>query len=302
MRWKSLILGCALAFAPALAASAKEPAPSTQQIVHAHPALWIARDHDTTIYLFGTIHLLKPEVQWFEGNVRTAFDQSQDVVLEVAEDETGTQSKLMQRALDIDGPTITSRLPEASRAKYLTALESHGLAPILFERVKPWFAAITLAVLPLRNFGYDPASGADHQIKLMAKEAGKTLIGLETSDQQIGFFESLPDPLQIQMLDETLNELPQLGDTIGNMITAWSAGEPEKLAVLMNDTLEVNPELEQRLLTDRNVRWADWITARMDKPGTVFMAVGAGHLAGASSVQALLAQRGIDTTLVKRID
>jgi uncharacterized protein YbaP (TraB family) len=128
------------------------------------------------------------------------------------------------------------------------------------------------------------------------------LIGLETSDEQIGFFESLPDPLQIQMLDETLNELPQLGDTIGNMIAAWSAGEPEKLAALMNDTLEVNPELEQRLLTDRNVRWADWIKARMEKPGTVFMAVGAGHLAGASSVQALLAQRGIAVTLVKRTD
>jgi uncharacterized protein YbaP (TraB family) len=302
MRWKSLILGCALAFAPALAASAKEPEAAAQHIVHAHPALWIAKDHDTTIYLFGTVHLLKPEIQWFEGNVRKAFDKSQDVVLEVAEEETGTQGKLMQRALDIDGPTITSRLPEASRAKYLAALESHGLAPILFERVKPWFAAITLSVLPLRNHGYDPASGADHRIKLMAKEAGKTLIGLETSDQQIGFFESLPDPLQIQMLDETLNELPQLGDTIGNMIAAWSAGEPEKLAALMNDTLEVNPELEQRLLTDRNVRWADWITARMEKPGTVFMAVGAGHLAGASSVQALLAQRGIDTTLVKRIE
>lgn len=303
MRWKSLILGCALAFTPALPVPAKAPAAPAGNIVHAHPALWVVKDADTTIYLFGTIHLLKPDLRWFEGSVRKAFDQSQQVVVEVADkDQAAAQGSIMQRALLLDGPTITSRLPEASREKFVAALQSHNLPPAVFDKVKPWFASITLAVLPLHNLGYDPKSGADHLLQKAALESGKTLTGLETAEEQIGFFDSLPEPVQMTMLSQTLDELPKLGDTIARMIDVWSRGQPDRLADLMNESVNANPELEKLLLTDRNDRWADWIKARLDKPGTVFIAVGAGHLAGKLSVQAMLKQRGIASRLIKRTD
>ena len=108
-----------------------------------------------------------------------------------------------------------------------------------------------------------------------------------------GFFDDLPDDLQIALLGETLDELPKLQDMIEKMMAAWAKGEPKMLASLLNESVETNPELEKRLLTDRNARWADWIKARLEKPGTVFMAVGAGHLAGEKSVQAMLRQRGL---------
>ena len=302
MRLKSLILGCALLLTPSIPAAAKERAPEAAKVVQARPALWMVKDADTTIYLFGTIHLLKPDMQWFQGPIRTAYETSQEIVLEVAETEDkDAQAKVMKRALAIDAPTLTSRLSESAREKYLAALDSHGLAHILFDRVKPWFATLTLSVLPLKNYGFDPDNGADHVIKLAAIADGKTLTGLESSDEQIGFFEDLPDDLQIRMLTQTLDELPKLGETIDRMIGAWAGGEPDKLAALMNESVDSTPELEKRLLTDRNDRWADWIKLRMDKPGTVLVAVGAGHLAGDKSVQAMLAQRGLKAKRVKQI-
>ena len=296
MRWKSLILGCALALAPCAPALAKKaPAP-----VVAHPALWVVRDADTTIYLFGTIHLLKPGLRWFEGPVRKAFDEAGEVVLEVAEkDKAASQDSLVARAVDPESPPLSTRLPGAYGAKYLATLKQHNIAAAYFDHVKPWFATFTLTVLPLRSFGYDPESGADKLIEEAATTAGKTLTGLETSEQQIGFFASMPEPLQLELLSETLDELPTLRKTIEKMIAAWVKGDPETLSTIMNDSVDSNPELEKRLLTDRNANWAEWIKARMDKPGTVFLAVGAGHLAGKNSVQDMLAARGIETQRVR---
>jgi uncharacterized protein YbaP (TraB family) len=304
MHLKSLILGCALLLAPCVPALAgPAPIPSTvPSIVEARPALWVARDADTTIYLFGTIHLLKPGMRRFQGDIRAAFDRAQEVVLEVAEeDRAATQASITASALDSDSPPLSARLPSGDGARYLAALEQHDIPPAYFDRVKPWFATFTLTVLPLRTLGYDPESGADRLIETTARAQGKTLTGLETSEQQIGFFASMPDALQLKLLSETLDELPGLPDTIEQMIAAWAAGEPDRLSAIMNESVDSDPELKKRLLTDRNATWADWIKARMDRPGVVFMAVGAGHLAGKGSVQDMLAARGIETSRVRAV-
>ncbi|MBN8829073.1 MAG: TraB/GumN family protein, partial [Sphingomonadales bacterium] len=108
MRLKSLILGCALALMPCAPAPAKEPAAAP--VIEARPALWVARDADTTIYLFGTIHLLKPNMRWFQGPIRAAFDQADEVVLEVVEeDKAAAQASIASSALDPDGAPLSTR-------------------------------------------------------------------------------------------------------------------------------------------------------------------------------------------------
>ena len=312
MHWKSLILGCAMLFSPGLhgtamaqqAEAAARPAPAADApAVHARPALWAVRDDDTTIYLFGTIHLLKPGVSWFEGPVRAAFDESQTVVLEVIDqNEGGAQDAIMRRALDIGGLPLSNKLDEETRTAYFAALEKHGAPVMVYDRVRPWFAALTLAVLPLRSLGYSPETGVDRAIHAAATDAGKQLIGLETSAEQIGFFETMPEGLQLTLLNETIRELPELPETIEEMIAAWSAGDEDALAAIMNETAESSEEIERILLTERNERWSDWIAARMRQPGTVFMAVGAGHLAGDKSVQAMLEQRGLVAQRIERTE
>lgn len=292
---------------PALAQADAQPASApatqkteTQKAVVAHPALWRVKDHGTTIYLFGTVHLLRPNVEWFNGPIRKAFDKSDEVVLEITDgDDKSTSAMTLQAAMAPDEPTVTSQLPADMRAAYAHTLQENGAPITFFDHVKPWFAAIALSTLPLKRLGYEPDSGVDRKIKAAASAAGKQLVGLETAQEQLGYFEHLPQALQVNLLVETLKEQASLPETISQMMDAWIAGKPKQLAAVLNQSMESSPELEQLLLVDRNTRWADWIKARLKTPGTVFIAVGAGHLAGKNSVQQMLAERGITVKRIK---
>lgn len=284
----------ALLLAPAALAQTATPAAPPVAVQDADPALWVVKDDDTTIYLFGTIHVLKPGLSWFDEAVKAAFDKSDEVVLEMIQPDQATMGTLVARtALNPGGPTITEQLPADKREPYAKALAESGMSPAMLDPFHPWYAAIALSVLPLKKLGYDPASGAEAGITAAARAAGKQLVGLETPEQQIGYFAAMPDALQVKFLVSTIDEYPTMGDELGKMVTSWSAGDPDALGKTMNEALRETPEVAKALLTDRNARWADWIDQRMAKPGTVFVAVGAGHLAGNDSVLAFLAKHNL---------
>jgi len=306
-------LGPAIAQDGAIDAPAPAPAPTIATPVEtvpadtgsaeagrldARPALWVVRDADTTIYLFGTIHILRPEIVWFEGPIRAAFDASQQVVVEVVP-RPGDEGLMARRGIRTEGAPLSALLPAPHWQRYVQALEAAGLGAAQADQVKPWFAALMLSVAPLDNLGYTPEYGADAVIQAAATEAGKTLTGLETTEEQVGFFDTLPADDQLALLKQTLDEIPSLHVTLEKMIGAWARGDPERLGPLLNETMKGSTLLEKRLLAERNARWADWIKARLDQPGTVFIAVGAGHLAGSASVQHMLRQRGLQAELVR---
>ena len=294
---KHLLSGCALLIATP--ACAQQPAPA-RAAPDADPALWVVRDADTTLYLLGTIHVLKPGLSWFDEAVRTAFDRSDELKLEIVEPDAATMGALVQaRGMDLTGPTLTERLPADARPALTKYMGVIGLPQPAYDRMKPWLAATFLQVQSLVKVGYDPASGPEQVLTAAAKEAGKPVSGLETVEQQIGFFAGLSDQAQVAMLDDTLDEMPTLQRTMGRMVDEWAKGRTDLLAKELNDGLVRSPEAMKVLLVDRNARWADWIKARLDQPGTVFIAVGAGHLAGRNSVQAELAKRGVKTQRVK---
>ncbi|MBW8910999.1 MAG: TraB/GumN family protein [Sphingomonas sp.] len=251
----------------------------------ADPALWVVKDKDTTIYLFGTIHVLKPGMSWFDDGVKKAFDSSDELVLEMVQPAQATmQNIVLSKAYSLNGPILTERLPEADRPLYLNAMTSLGIPPAAFDHAQPWFVATNLSLLPLMKLGYDPKSGPETVLTAAAATEKKTVQGLETPEQQIGYLAGLPDKVQLAFLESTLKDLPKTAETMDGMVSAWSRGDPDALAKYMNDGLDDSPELAKALLFDRNARWAQWIKARLDKPGTVFVAVGAGHLAGSKSV------------------
>ena len=260
----------------------------------AHPALWAVKDADTTVYLFGTVHMLKPGIAWFEGGVKRAFDASDSLVMElVMPPETEMEALVSEVGLDPAGPPLPSQLPQAEVAKLRAALAEAGLAADALDHAEPWLAATMLSSLPLRKLGYDDKNGAETVLGDAAKAAGKPITGLETAREQLGYFDALPAAAQRTLLIDTIDDLPQAGTTLDKMVAAWRKGDADGLAKIMNEDLEGAPELTQALLVNRNRRWADWIAKRMAKPGTVFVAVGAGHLAGTKSVQAELAGRGL---------
>lgn len=288
---------------PACGQQAATPAPSATPTASpagdSDPALWVVRDADTTIYLFGTIHVLKPGLTWFDEAVKTAFDKSDQLVLELVTPDPATmQGLVMAKGMTASGPTLTEQIPVARRDAYTQALTGVGVPATAFDRMKPWFAAVNLSIIPLVKLGYDPSKGPEEVLTAAARATGKPVIGLETAEQQIGYFDGLSNPAQVQFLVSTVDELPKVGETMDKMVDEWSRGDPDAIAHDMNDTLKESPEVAKTLLTDRNKRWAGWIGERLKTPGTVFVAVGAGHLAGGESVQAQLAKGGIRSTRI----
>lgn len=268
--------------------------------IHAKPALWVLSDADTTIYMFGTVHMLTPEVQWFEGDVKKAFNSSDTLVVEVAKDDPEKLSAIAAKlALNSDAQTITQALTPRQRDRYLAALKTYNLPAPAMDRLDPWYVSITLSVIPLMQLGYKQELGADKVLEAAATGSGKTMIGLETAEQQLGFFESLPRAVQIKYLNSTVEDLPEVRPEFTKLIRDWAAGKPDALAKQMNKSLDETPELAKPLLLDRNVRWVEWVEKRMEQPGVVFMAVGAGHLAGKGSVIDLLERQHLPVRRIR---
>jgi uncharacterized protein YbaP (TraB family) len=264
----------------ALDAMKAAPAP-----VDADPALWVVKDADTTIYLFGTIHVLKPGLSWFDEGVKKAFDSSDELVLEMVQPDAATMQKIvLAKAITAGGAKLPNRLPDNDQVRYMNTLSYLGLPLNAFDRTAPWFAATNLSILPLLKLGYDPSSGPETVLTAAATASKKPIVGLETAEQQIGFLSGLPQPVQMTFLESTLKDMPKTAENMDKMVGAWSRGDPATLGDIMNDGIKDSPELAKTLLFDRNARWAQWIKARLAKPGTVFIAVGAGHLAGKQSV------------------
>ncbi|PKP92854.1 MAG: TraB/GumN family protein, partial [Alphaproteobacteria bacterium HGW-Alphaproteobacteria-16] len=261
----------------AIAQQVAAPAPTAVETQDATPALWVVKDEDTTIYLFGTIHVLKPGLSWFDQAVKKAFDASDEMVTEIGDlpDPAEMQPLIMKYGLNMTGPTLTEKLPEDKRAAFTAAVAKYGLPQAVIDRFDPWLAATQLSMVALQSEGYDPASGAEAVLSAAAKVAGKPVSGLETVEQQFGFFDSLSEEAQIKFLVEGLEQIQNVGPEFEKMVAAWASGNPEGLAEIMNEALRSSPELSKMLLADRNARWAEWIDTRLEKPGVVFMAVGA---------------------------
>lgn len=295
--------GSALALlftAPGAVAQQAATAPAAAETRDADPALWVVKDEDTTIYLFGTIHILRPGLSWFDEAVKKAFDESGELVTEIGDmpDPAAAQPLIMKYGVNATGPTLTEKLPADKRAAFTKAVADLGLPQAVIDRFDPWLASVQITMLSLLKQGYNPQAGVETALHAAAKAASKPISGLETMEQQFGFFDSLSEEAQVKFLVETIDKLSEAGPVLDKMVVEWGEGDADGLAGLMNEGFMASPEVTKTLLTDRNARWAEWIGKRLDKPGVVFVAVGAGHLAGQGSVQTYLAEREIKATRI----
>ena len=263
------------------------------------PALWKVADEDTTIYLFGTVHVLPKEVVWYDATIAGALEGSDMIVTEIRMDKA-SEAELQQLSAKLGmlpaGTTLRSLLNPEQTAAYEAALAKLGAPPSAFDPVKPWLAGLTLSLLPLMQQGYDLNSGVEKI--LLAKAGTKPQSALETAEFQLGIFNNMPTEAQVAFMMEAVDGIDEIKPLLDRMVAEWAKGDAEKLAAIMNEGMS-DPAVAEALLYSRNANWAEWIDTRLDTPGTVFIAVGAGHLAGAKSVQDYLAQKGIAVTRVK---
>lgn len=285
------VAGCATTDAETPAqAEVAAPAPAQPQ----GPALWKVADEDTTIYLFGTVHALPDGADWYRGALADALASADVLVTEVEAGkllEPASQQAFIARATLPAGQTLRAMLDAEQRATLEASLTKLGMPVSALDQVEPWFAAMTLAAIPLIKAGYKMDQGVEMALegklpKTTPREA------LETVDSQLTLFDTMPMPMQIAYLMSVTKQVDQVAAGMDGMVDAWKRGDADKLAELMNAQID-DPALAERLLYARNRDWAKWVEARLAKPGTVFVAVGAGHLAGQNSVQDYLAKDGL---------
>ncbi len=307
MTSRKIIKGLALAalafLGPATIASQPAPQPKPQitlgPMIQAKPALWKLADKDTTIYLFGTIHILPGGVNWFHGPVAYAFNHSNELVTELPDiTQADYIQALGKHGVLPPGQSLREKLSPEQRGRYEATMVSFGQPLETYDRTRPWVPSMFIPLWAIQKFGYDPKHGVEAALEARAKERKIPRTGLETIDFQFAMFSSQSEEKQIKNLDLVIQGIPEMKGLIADMVTKWSAGDPEALAALMQAEND-DPEFIEAMLFSRNRTWAKWIDARMKKPGTVFMAVGSAHLAGAGSVNQLLAKGGYRLTRVQ---
>jgi len=304
-----LLLAAVLALAPAAALAQAAPAPvapaaapAAAPLPDADPALWVVRDADTTIYLFGTFHLLDGR-PWFNDEVRAAFDASNELVLEaVVPQDVASLAPMVMRYAVSDGRTLSSRLSAEQNAALARLVAAMGAQPAAFDVYDPWFVSTTLALLAAQRLGIQTSNGPETILSAAARARAMPIGELEGFERQFRMLDSLPEAVQIAQLTEAIEQNDELDEKLAPMLAAWSTGDVERLAALIDEGSGESPALHRILFTERNAAWASWIQERLARPGTLFVAVGAGHLAGNDSVQAALRARGLDARRVPHVE
>jgi len=296
----AVVLQPAQAFAQAVQAT---PAPAAAvravpQADGAGPALWVIRDADSTLYLFGTVHVLRPTTAWGSAKVDAAFASADQVWFEISnpDDQAAILPLIQQHGISPDRP-LSSLLNAEEMTALGAAAAGAGMSAAQLDVFRPWLAGLALSVAPLVKAGYDPRSGVELVLKARAEAAGKPVHGFETIDKQVGILAGMSEADQLSFLRSTLEAYDDATVELDEMVGAWSAGDVATFERISVDEMrDESPAVYQALLVQRNTDWAGQIQTLLAGSGTAFIAVGAAHLAGEDSVQEILADRGVAVT------
>jgi uncharacterized protein YbaP (TraB family) len=260
------------------------------------PAHWRLKDSDSDITLFGTVHLLPPDLKWRSAAVDQAFAEADTVYFETQTDAAAqTRIAALVKTLGENKPGVTlqSLLPPSDQRDLAAVCVRVKVNCARLGGARPWLAAVQLSVAFVLAQGQATDAGVEHVLEVEAQNAGKTRRYFETSEQQLNFFATLPLDVEIGFLRATLKEILQNSKDTDAMNKAWARGDTKTLEGYLDEmTREAGPEIYAALIRDRNKAWAEEIDTMMKGKGKVFVAVGAAHLLGPDSVPALLRAKG----------
>lgn len=294
--WKAALV----ALATLTACSAEKPAaqvtPAVDVDAPPKPAIWKIADADTTVYLFGTVHVLPPTLTWHSPAVDKALEEAKAVYFETnTEGDPMVFREIVERLGKYEpSQRLSDSLSLEDLEKLKAALVKLDLPLIALESMRPWYAGVVISEAVVRRAGYDVTSGVESVLRPAAEAGGKEIRFLETVEQQMASFATLPEPVQIRFLTGGLDQIDTAGEELGNLVNAWKTGDVDQLTkLLIDDDLGVIPELYDALLKHRNANWTPEIDALMkSETGTFLVAVGAAHLIGKDSVIAMLEPLG----------
>lgn len=283
--WRALLAVLALAFAPLAGAQADAP------------ALWRIAGPKAGVYLFGSFHLLPPDVKWRTRQVESALEESKVLVFEidpaVAKDQDAMLQLVMKYGVLQSGEALPALLPPKLNAEFEGAATELGLPPANLAPMRPWLAALTLSVQFIVKQGFDPEGGIDQALAAWAHANGRSVASLETADDQVKIFADLTREQEIQMLAVTLRQIREMPQMLADILAAYRKADLAGMEKTLNAGMDEMPSLRQRLMRDRHEKWLPQIEQMIADGRSHFIVVGAAHLVGADSVVAMLRARGV---------
>jgi len=264
-----------------------------QSVAWAEPPHWVVRDADSELVLFPTIHALPTDLEWTTERLLAQFAEAEEVWFEIDPAEAqgpAMQQLVMEKGMDPSQP-LSERLDEAQYARFEEIAGSLGLPVAQLDPMRPWLASLTLTSMAMMQSGFDSNAGVE--ARLRARIDGQELRQLETVEEQLGFLADLPEPLQIELLESTFDEIDDFADELRALAEDWARGDVADMeSDLIAEMSTAYPELYEVIFVRRNANWVEIIEQELAGSGTDFIAVGAGHLVGDDSVVAMLRARG----------
>ncbi len=283
-------------------AAATEAAPANV-VAPPRPAIWLLQDDDTKIYLFGTVHVFPASLNWRSAALNRVIAEADELVMETPEassGEMGDPARLLGPMEMGKSIPILERVSPSARPRLAALLARTGMPTAYFDSLHTWAVAFLLTGFQIADFSSGPdrvaLSGAEEVLGADFRRRKKPISGVETMEDQINVFATMPPGAQRRFLESLVVEGDPTDGPAPSTDNAWVRGDVEAIAAEMG---ALPRELYDPLLTHRNRNWTAWLEQRLERPGTVLFAVGAGHLAGPDSVQTMLAARGFE---VRRIE
>ena len=263
----------------------------------ANPAHFVARAPGLTIYLFGSFHALPAGTKWETPVIDHAFDTSDQAWFEaiLADSATDILAKALSEGLDHEHK-LSDRLTPAERTRLVTVLATLPLLRFgMIDAMRPWLAAMTIGVARTQSAGFDNKQGVEPRLQDRAKAAHKPLTAIEDPAETLHSLAILSDAEGLAMLREALSA--KSPDTLLRpLLKQWLAGNVDAIGRLMAATPLADEPIARTLLATRNAAWANCLAALKGSQTTIFLTVGAGHLAGRDNLRTLLARKGFTLT------
>jgi uncharacterized protein YbaP (TraB family) len=261
--------------------------------------LWKIEGKQATVYLLGSVHLLKKENYPLAAPIEAAFDKSKVVVFETdmeALEKPELQMRLVSKSTLPEGQTLRDQLSPKLYEQVAAQLKETGLPVEAVEKFKPGMVALTIAMVEMQKLGLEDKLGVDRQFHERARKAGKEIVGLETPESQVDLLTGFSKPEGEAILKSTLKDISTLKQKLDQMLKAWQTGDMKTVADLLNEAMEEHPDLFKRLVVERNKKWVPKIEELVKGDKDAIVIVGTGHLAGKQSVIELLEKNGLKVT------
>lgn len=286
-----------------IAALLTDGAPQEETVETATPPLWRVSDADSTFWLFGTFHILPPDLEWRTPALTAILEEADTYYFEVEGDAPDTQSRtlriLMTEGFNPPGKMLTGMLEQEDADKLLDIANELGLPMAAIDPMRPWQAFLALSVQFIVNQGFEPGKGADNVLMGEGRARGKNLKFFETLEEQMEFFTGLSSSAEKDLLVLTIRDWENQKNAFDDLYDSWRRGDVSVIDDAMNASMrDQAPKLFDVLITKRNKRWAETIAADMRAgAGDALIAVGAAHMAGDNgSLPALLLAEGFTVT------